>query len=312
MRVHLLMISPPLRPYILLLLLAGSGLGVGCSIFRTDKEDSGLRNLWSELRQNDAPGAVPSQTIRSAVLEANIVRRPSVDTRVRSLVWEDLDESGVMQPEERQRLNHAGFRAGIAGSSTPWVLQNLANDATKAAVSHNDDGASAVLNTSFQQPVGPAFNLFENGITQIEVQSNFDPSLIPFEKISVLSELKDPSDLRCVLQISAEELEDGWVLLSVLPQLYSGANALRLSVSGNHDRLPVRQKILPLYEQQFRMKLHRGEVAVIGQYETSEWTVGRLFFQPDTGTGAKTSLLMIRLVSTNELHGTSERPANAL
>lgn len=277
-------------------------------MFRTETDDDNLKSIWADLRNDETQRKIPPIAIRSAVLEANIVRRLASDTRIRQLVWEDLDESGVMSPEDRQRLNQSGFRVGIAGNSNSWVLQNLAKDAVKAAVAHDDDDEFVTsAGAKFQQPLGPAFNVFEHGMTQLEVQSQIDVSVIPIEEIPELKDLRDTGDLRCVVQIRAEELEDGWVMLTVLPQLHSGSSVPRLSVAGNRDALSVRQKVYPLYEQQFRIKLHRGEVAVIGQFDGDSWSPGRLFFQPTTGSSSSASLLLIRLVSTNEVQGVSEK-----
>ncbi len=103
-----------------------------------------------------------------------------------------------------------------------------------------------------------------------------------------------------------EEASEDWVLLKVLPQIYSGANTLRLSVVGNNDHLPVRQNVYPLYDQQFQIKLHRGEVAVMGRFGDDDWDVGRLFFRPGTGSAASESLLLIRLLGVEQTTGRSE------
>lgn len=306
------MFVPQLRLWTPAVLLTAVTLASGCSFFRTADDDSDLRTLWADLRRSESDEALAARTIRSATLEANIVRRPRSDSRIRQLVWEELDESGVMTPEERQKLNQSGIRAAIAGSSVPWVLQNLVNESTRVAVAHDDTAPSPTMATPFQKPVGPTFAVFEKGVSQLEIQSRIDLSQIPVEKVKELSHLSEFSDLRCVIEITAEEVKDGWVLLNVLPQLHVGAMIQRLSVSGNHDRLPVRQKIHPLYEQQFRIKLHRGETVVIGGLNNDQWNIGRLFFQSETGTSSETSMLMIRLISSQEIQGQSERLAGRL
>jgi hypothetical protein len=277
----------------------------GCALLKSDGEHAELDLPWSrDDSQEEAAGT--TAVLKVARVEANVVRRPANDARIRTLVWEDLDESGPMSPEERQRLNSSGFRVGVAGSSAPWALQSLARDATQAAVAGSSGASNETFTGSFEVPVGPAFSVFERGVTRLEVQKQIDSSLIPLESIPQLAGLRERNHLRCVMQVTVEELDQGWALLKVQPEIHSGASTLRLSVAGSSDQLPVRQNVYPLYEQQFTLKLHRGEVAVIGRYGTNEWNPGRLFFQPESGSAATESLLLIRLSGVDEARGTSD------
>lgn len=285
---------------LLLLLLAG------CALFRADGQSVDPDVPWAERDGSDGTAASQAPVLQVAQFEANIVRRPANDARVRTLVWEDLDESGPMSPEERQKLNKSGFRVGVAGSSTPWALQSLARDASQAAVSGSGESATDSMQDNFRVPVGPAFAVFERGVTHLEVQKQLDPSLIPLDSIPELTGLKQAGHLRCVMQVTVEELDQGWALLNVLPEIHSGARTMRLSVTGTSDQLPVRQNVYPLYEQQFKLKLHRGEVAVIGRYGSDHWSPGRLFFQPDSGSAASESLLLIRLAGVDQVKGRSD------
>ena len=89
----------------------------GCALFHSGADTGGLGLTWAELRGAQATeGQADAPKLNVAQLEANIVHRPVNDARVRTLVWEELDESGVMSPEQRQQLNSSGFRVGIAGS----------------------------------------------------------------------------------------------------------------------------------------------------------------------------------------------------
>lgn len=280
----------------------------GCALLGFNGEQKPLDTPWSA----DSGDADPTKSASSvpvlkvAQLEANIVRRPANDSRMRTLVWQDLDESGPMSPEVRQQLNRSGFRVGVAGSSTPWALQSLAREASHVRMTVASDTSPEALNNSFQMPVGPAFSVFEKGVTRLEVQSSLDASVIPLESIAELHGLRDLSQLKCVIEVTIEELDQGWVLINVLPQIHSGSSTTRLSINSNNSQLPVRQNIYPLYEQQFQLKLHRGEVAVIGRYGSDTWNAGRLFFQPDTGSAASEALLLIRLVGVDQVKGRSD------
>ncbi|MCA9037489.1 MAG: hypothetical protein KDA91_20285 [Planctomycetaceae bacterium] len=278
----------------------------GCALFRSGESGNGLGITWRELRGTENAAAEADEgapRLNVAQLEANIVHRPANDARIRTLVWEELDESGVMSPDQRQQLNASGFRIGVASGSTPWALQSLAQDARKVPVS---SGASDMPDATTQIPLGPSFPVFEGGSTRLEVQQELDSSLIPLQSIEGLDGMRQTDNLRCTVQVTVKEASEDWVLLTVLPQIHSGTRALRLSVVGNSDQLPVRQSVYPLYEQQFQVKLHRGEVAVIGRFGSEEWNAGRLFFQPTRGSSASESLLMIRLLGVDQVTGRSE------
>ena len=271
----------------------------GCALFGSDgSKTSSLAEAipWSKRKsvQQDDTASV----LLMARLEASIVTRPVNDLRIRRLVWEELDESGLMSPDNRQRLNQSGFRVGVAGSATPWALQSLA----KEAASDGQQEMSAV-STDGMTALGPEFSVMQNGKSLLEVQRQLDPQTIPLSRVPDLASLRDRSGLRCVFEVSVRELNEDWALLSVLPQVHAGAVTTRLSISGSSNQLPVRQNIIPLYDQQFTVKLHTGEVAVIGRHDSADWNPGRLFFQPDSGASGTERLLMIRMAGVDRVKG---------
>ena len=299
----------------------------GCALFGSDESKNASLSAaipWGQLFTGDRsdvnslPAPLPwsrrkadaqddtSTILLMARLEANIATRPANDPCIRSLVWEELDESGLMSPENRQRLNLSGFRVGVAGSATPWALQSLAREATVAGRSTDAQQSIPEMSHSGMMALGPVFSVMQNGKSLLEVQSQLDPQTIPLSRIPDLASLRDRSGLRCVFEVSVKELNDDWALLSVLPQIHAGAATTRLSINGTSNQLPVRQNIVPLYDQQFTVKLHTGEVAVIGRHDSGDWNPGRLFFQPDSGTSASERLLMIRLAGVDKVRGQSD------
>jgi hypothetical protein len=75
----------------------------------------------------------------------------------------------------------------------------------------------------------------------------------------------------------------------VLPIVYSGSSTARLTIEQNAEKLPVRQDMLPLYEQQLQFRLLAGEIAVLGRNASEDpgtWTLGHLFFQPILNPGS--------------------------
>jgi hypothetical protein len=277
----------------------------GCALFHskgdTTDDRKTARELFSRTTEND-----DGPVLNTARLEASIVVRPANDEIVRNGVWTELDECGLMAPDRRQSLNQHGFRVAVSSGTAPWALQSLAREAFAATQSTE---SQASLSTSLSDqvgPMGPSFSIMQNGKSLIEVQSQLDTSMLPLKELPELAAARDQSGLRCVMEVSVKELSDDMVLLSVLPQIHHGANTTRFSVSGATEQLPVRQNIVPLYDQQFTVRLHTGDIVVIGQQKSEEWNSGRLFFEPLSGSAATERLLMIRLAGIDQMKGQSD------
>jgi hypothetical protein len=290
--------APALAAAALMLLLPG------CALFEANK---GLQTSSGQTleRFGEKKDTNSGLTLSTARLEATIVSRPAHDERIRNHVWLELDEGGLMEPDQRQRLNHSGFRVAVAGGTAPWALQSLARESVAAA--RSTEGQASQYSSSDQfDSMGPAFSVMPNSKSLIEVQSQLDSSRLRLDELSELSSLRDQSGLRCVMEVSVKELTNDMVELSVLPQIHTGAYTARLSISGSMEQLPVRQNILPLYDQQFTVRLHTGDVVVIGQQRSESWNSGRLFFEPYSGTAATERLLLIRLAGVDQMKGRSD------
>ncbi|MEZ6123876.1 MAG: hypothetical protein R3C49_11945 [Planctomycetaceae bacterium] len=116
-----------LRPHaVQLLSLFVLGLS-GCALFSVSSPELTERQ---ELMNTDRPRAADGDSqvpIRRILrMESSVVTALETDRRIRELVWEELDESGPMTPEDRQRLNQSGLRIGVCGGSQPWALAGTA------------------------------------------------------------------------------------------------------------------------------------------------------------------------------------------
>ena len=293
------------RSAIAALLMSASG----CNLFRSvGTEDSVLTSLFPRGKDPDSGGGATGPVLSLVRLEANIASRPIGDPKIRRLVWEELDESGLMTPEQRRTLNESGFRIGVAGSSTPWALQSLVRDASAARRTEDESQSSSALD-AVPGALGPSFTLMQNGQSYLEIQSQLDESRLPLARIPQLAALRDRQGLRCVFELSAREIADDWVLLNILPIVFSGTSTLRLTIQDNTAKLPVRQNTIPLYEHQVTVRLLAGEVAVIGRYAAAgsdNWNLGNLFFAPDEGSSATERILMIGMSGIEKLRGQSD------
>ena len=288
--------APAFAAATLMLLLSG------CALFPANKES--IKSLASPLELfGTGSEAHDGPTLNTARLEASIVVRPANDERIRTHVWMELDESGLMPHERRQRLNQHGFRVAVSSGKAPWALQSLAREAHAAMQSTE---GQVPLNSRLTDQIGgmgPSFCVMQNCKSLIEVQSQLDASMLPLNELPELVGIRDQSGLRCVMEVSVKELTDDMVLLSVLPQIHHGARTTRFSVSGSTEQ---RQNIVPLYDQQFTVRLHAGDIVVIGQQRSDAWNSGRLFFEPVSGSAATERLLMIRLAGVDQMKGQSD------
>ena len=288
--------APALAAATLLLLLPGCALIQGNG--DVSKNIPSPREWFGRSASEDK-----GPTLSTARLEASIVTRPAHDASIREHVWLELDESGLMAPDRRQNLNQSGFRVAVASGNAPWALQSLAREAQVAV--RSTEGQLPVTNQVDDRfsGLGTTFSVMQNCKSLLEIQSQLDPQVLPLQDISELASLRDQSGLRCVMEVSVKELTDDTVLLSVLPQIHVGANTTRFSISGTTPQLPVRQNIVPLYNQQFTVRLHTGDIVVIGQQRSESWNTGRLFFEPLSGSAATERLLMVRLAGVDQMKG---------
>ena len=103
--------------------------------------------------------------------------------------------------------------------------------------------------------------------------------------------------------MAAIEYGQGWVMIRFLPQIHHGTVTPRYSMSETGAKMPTRQRIQPLYEQQFEIKLHVGETVVIGYQDTPNWTIGRMMFQAETLSAQREHLIALQLADVEEVTG---------
>lgn len=273
----------------------------GCALLGTSETSLKDRLFHGKANRSDEATDAP---VRSVVhLEASVVVQPTTDQRVRRLVWEELDESGLMVPAARQRLNNSGFRVGVLGGSMPWSIRSL----VEQSAGNVKPNSTQSFQTTTSGPSGTSgftvpLVVSERGESQIEVASA-DEIVVPSQTLFPLGESRRLSNVRFLLNVTVQESDSGWVKLRFLPQIHFGSMTKRYSIENGREELPTRQQILPLYEQQFDVKLHQGESIVLGHVETSDWSVGDVFFRSESLTGATERLLVLNLRDLEEVTG---------
>jgi len=82
-----------------------------------------------------------------------------------------------------------------------------------------------------------------------------------------------------------------------------GRESMRLTVTAGDDQLRMRQRIIPLFEQQFELRLHPDDSVIVGYNEQDDWTVGKFFFQSTSVTSPRQHLLVLRLSEIETIEG---------
>lgn len=274
------------------------GGACGCALLSPGYERLLSKPMANELNAEQvADFEDKSAPVRRIVrLDAAMISAPDTDRRLRSLVWEELDESGPMAPEDRRRLNQSGIRVGVAGSSLPWALESLLKAERSASLS--EAGASQ---SSFS--TGNTLAIAEGSRSTLELPNNSESIVIPEKRIVGLHAGGELAGGRCVLEVSAIEYGDGWAVLKLVPQLHYGNVTQRYTVTEAGQQLPRRQRIQPLYDQQFELKLHKDETVVIGYQQMEDWSIGRMLFQSEELGSRSERLIALRLADVESIVG---------
>lgn len=273
----------------------------GCAKLFHPKE-SGISGLQSGA-MSDAPTGGP--TINVVHLEIAVLTPPVNDRRVRTQIWEELDETGLMEPSQRNAINDAGIRVGVSGGNLGYHLESLLNNVSRSGKSELlDDELSSGYGVPFNDErsrkfrFGSVASLLQDGRTRIGLRG-------PIRELTLRDSQIDRSfsNGRTILEVSVRDQREEWVELEFLPQIDHGKTTSRYTIAERGDQLPQRQNHYPLYEQQFRLKLHRDEIAVVGRLADRE-SVGDTLFLGDSSSPTE-KLIVVRLIGIEKVEGQS-------
>lgn len=272
----------------------------GCALFAPG--DASRFTQADALRPSALADVDDNAPVRRIVrLNTSIVSTLSTDRRIREQAWDQLDESGLMSPEDRRRLNQSGIRVGVSSGTLPYNLSSLLRgeraDQARQADSSRD------MNRQDCSSFGSHLAIPEGSNSIIELPNADGALIIPAGRIAGLHNVGELKNAHCVLQMTATEYGDGWAMIRFLPQIHYGANTTRYSISNNGESMSKRQGVHPLYEQQFELKLHTDETVVIGHQPQEDWNVGRLLLQEDTLASRKERLIVLTLENIEEIKG---------
>lgn len=231
-------------------------------------------------------------------LDIAMADRPGEDSLL-GLLWDDVDEIGVLDVPKKRVLNANGFRVGVAGSSVPSALQSMLRESTKRRTTE-----ISLENDSKAMPGSNQVTMFSGQDTLFEVSSfgsfgftEVDDEGKPLGRESLFE------NARCVVRLTAEKMQDGWVKLTFLPEIHHGANSNRPTVDEMGVKFTKSQRVEPLYKYQFDVTLNPGEIAIIGADTATEGRPGHRFLSADSPTGLVQKLITVRFVQTLSVAG---------
>ncbi len=277
------------RTLLIALTCCASLCPLGCRLLFPDRPASAL---YQSAEESSAPERV------TISLDVAVARRPVTDPLLK-LIWDDVDEVGVLTHEEREQLNANGFRVGVAGSGIPSALQTMLRDSVQPQRSVMPaSGSSRLL------PGASHLTLFHGQDTLVEItglQHEISFSEITDDRDE--AELTSYENARCVFRVTVEKIQDGWVRVRFLPEIHHGSTANRPVFGDAGLQYKATQRIQPLYRYQFELTLNSGEVAIVGAADDTENRAGTRFFTTEEAGQQMRRLITIRFVETSTIRG---------
>ncbi len=275
----------------------------GCALFSSGTKDS-LTDKKDDDQTREAfkPTAAPVKRI--VRLKSSVIPQPAAESRVRKAVWNQMSENCLIRPQTRRRLNQTGFRVGVSQPPYPWALDSLLSSSKEYQQRGSSRSSSqGSLFFSASGHAGTPVVIPEGSDSLVEIRRGTASEIPDDVTIPGLTGLEPYDEIRCVLRVRTLTSDDNGALLQFLPELQFGSQAMRLTVRDGREQLPVRQKIVPLFDQQFELKLHANDVIVLGYNRDEQWTTGQFFFRSDRLNGSQEHLVVLQVSDVETVEG---------
>jgi hypothetical protein len=249
----------------------------GCAILKIDHKQSAAK-----------PALPPLVAPKDALtLEVYFIERAAGDLLIGESLWRQLDEaSAIKSSDVRARLRAAGLRVGRAGTNAPHTLRAAAVEQRPGA----ERGPGAIQRVP----------LLAGQETTIEAASINEP--FQLRTLGTAGERVTPYHAaRCILRISGERQQEGWVRLHVQPELHHGAKTIQMSAQDGDWKLHQDQKIDHLYEQRFDVELNIGELVVVGPLGDEMDSIGGRFFRTGKPPAETERVLVVRVADIQKV-----------
>lgn len=247
----------------------------------------------------------PAPTRDVITLDIAIAKRPMRDPLL-GLLWDDVDEIGVLDGQQRDVLNRSGFRIGVAGT-IPSALQTILRESTEEEAQIDNP---TWKNGTGTLPGSSSVTLFDGqdalfrvspATARVLISSRANPSANDAGESQTEYE-----NAQCVFRVTAHKIQDGWIKLRVLPEIHHGQRVNRAVITDDGPQYRESQKVEVMYDYQFDVTLNPGEAAVIGSTaDSTSGTPGHGFFDTDHdgSRSAMTRLITVRFSSMQTVTG---------
>lgn len=247
---------------------------------------AGCTNFTIDHRQKVAKPALPPivKPKDALTLEVQYIELGADNPLIGEALWRELDEAGAFKsPDARARIRSAGLRVGMAGSNAPQTLR-------AASAEHRSGSAAGVQKITLLAGQETTFQAAHiNQPFELRTHGAGGERITPY------------SNARCVLRLSAERQQDGWVRLRVQPELHHGPSSIVPRATDGSWKLEQGQKIDSLYEQKFDVELNVGELVVVGPHGPANDTIGGRFFRSGQPPAASERILVIRIADIQQI-----------
>ena len=277
--------------------------GYGCALFEPRALEKSLHDQLTAEKPRLGTADENPAVRRVIQVQVNQLVQPAADAERMTRVWKDLCEICLRDPGDRRRLNEKGFRVGVSGSPYPWSLSSLLSSAQDESQSEGRPTNSQMF-FSASGNSGVPFAIFEGNESVIEVRRGTASEIPDDIHVPGLERIDPGETIRCILRVRHASSGNEWTQLRCMPELHFGTETVRLKVNrtGN-DQLPIGQKVIPLFDQQFQVKLHPEDVMVLGYNSSSDWSIGRFFFEANSLTSPRQHVFVLKLDRIDVVEG---------
>ena len=244
-------------------------------------------------------GKIPAitQAPDTICLDIAFVERPAGDRLLGRDLWDNIDETGALDEPDRRVIREAGFRLGVVGSQPPPALEKM--------LGLTADFAAAPMAEQAKKLVGRQAMLRDGGKTEIQLGPAWPHCEVPARPVNGQSGSRKLEKARCVYQVTARRLEDGWVKLEFMPQVRHGVPQPVFTPGDGSWQFNYAQGVEEFPQQAFHLTLSLGEMAVLSAEDLTEGStdntkissLGKLFFLGPEPRPTVQRLLVIRLAN---------------
>ena len=277
------------RPTICICWFATLAVVGGCTLF--DPETGLIPRLTDSFKSKaDETGHASLPQLKSSIeaiqLEIIFVERPTGDPLLGTYLWQEVDQSGVLEPPVQKTIENAGFRIGVASSTPPQALQKLLG--LRSGIPGENSAHRA------DQLIGHRVALLADGEQVVQTSPIHPFFTVDLERNGERT-TEDFHNARCVFRVKIRRLQDGWSKLEFTPEIHHGKLQTRPTANEALQwQYRASQMIEPLYDQKFELTLNLHEMAVISCDGDVMNSLGRRFFIGADERAKTQRLLVVR------------------